>query len=153
MTPRHHRTTDFVTHGPNSAETGERWTFEELLQALPNGFHDAELRQLQLDYATSSLRVVADVDISDVDAVDTPRFRRAEIVFSGLVTLAIDPPGTKVGQHQGIPRIDGGPDQPSTALGPQPVLPDGTFLCWIFNESTNGCIRIAAKDVDLRWDS
>jgi hypothetical protein len=126
-------------------------TFEDLLQALPNGLHDAELVRLQLDYAKRTLSIIVDVDVSDVDAADTPRFRRAEIAFNGLAMFAIDPPGAKTSQPFGIPRIDAGPGQPSTSQSAVPVFSGGTFLCWIFNESTNGFLRVAASDVDLRW--
>ena len=46
-------------------------TLNEVAETLPNGFHDAELRRIELDYDLRSCRIQVDVWVGDMD--DTSR--------------------------------------------------------------------------------
>ena len=65
-------------------------TFDELLQALPNGLHDAKLVRLAIDYADAS--VLLDLVLWMGTEEDREAMRSASLRFTGLNYLAIEPP-------------------------------------------------------------
>ena len=69
-------------------------TFEQLLNLLPNGLHDAELSRLSVDYEKGAVSVVIDIDVSDANAPTVVESsRRATIMFEGVQFVMLEPPG------------------------------------------------------------
>ena len=124
--------------------------FEDLERSLPNGFHDAELLSLHVDYADGQATVELNVDTGDSEGLaDTVEvYRRARVRFLGLKLFAVDPPGT-AGPFV-ISTVAAGSGDPPTAKV-EPHLPADCFLVWFFLTSFNSFVRIAAKDVHLEW--
>src|SRR5690349_14556552 len=100
---------------------GRRMTaaeFDALLNTLPNGLHDADLRSIAVDFAAATVTCVVDVDLSDPDApASEGRSRRAGLVFHEVSHVAIDAPGLPSGRLQPA-RIDAGSGQPTGAPRP-----------------------------------
>jgi hypothetical protein len=70
-------------------------TLEELERSLPNGFHDAELTSVHVDYAKREAIVGLNIDFSTPEASGGPdeeSHQPGRVVFSGLQFIAIDPP-------------------------------------------------------------
>jgi hypothetical protein len=127
-------------------------TLAEIESELPNGFHDAELCGLSIDYQRGAATININVDVSDPDVSSDPEYRPIEVVVQGIAFLAIDAPhSASVARTSRSLSIDGGEGQPSTSPVELPPLPRGTFLWWFFVSELNGFIRLAATNATFRW--
>ena len=70
-------------------------TFDQLDNELPNGFHDAELHALTIDYLNRSAVLRMAFDFGNPDGLKREDYRIAELRISGLVFCVIDPPDPK----------------------------------------------------------
>jgi hypothetical protein len=124
-------------------------TITQLEANLPNGFHDAHLLGIEVDY--EARRAVMHVDVL-TNAEEEPKYRGGTLTIIGLHFLVIDPPGPNAVLNSPKPsRIDTGSGQPSTAVISLPSLPPGCFLHWFFVDAWNAFIRVAARDAEWRW--
>jgi hypothetical protein len=125
-------------------------SIEEVEIGLPHGFHDATLLALNWDCeaarATFTFNVLFGSPESEADP--EPKYRRGELIVSGVAFLSIDVPRS---MSAGAPWLTSGSGQPSTAPAALPKLPEGCFLHWFFVKQWNGFIRIAAIDAFFRW--
>jgi len=134
-------------------------TFDELDNTLPNGFHDAYLHRIEMDYITRTLQLVVVVWIGDMD--DPPRkeaYRQALVTVKDVAYLVIEPPDFESPQNGGYPweepgeiRFDTGEgpvSQSNTILPPAPV---GTTANWMYLSDFNRCLFFAAGDATLEW--
>jgi hypothetical protein len=124
--------------------------FEDLERSLPNGFHDAELVSMHVDYSRAEAILELDIDTGDpanaAQIVDG--YRRAQVTFLGLKLFSVDPPGN-AGPFV-ISTVTSGPGDPHQSIA-LPHLPDDCFRAWFFLTSFNSFVRIAAKDVRFEW--
>lgn len=70
-------------------------TLDELDRSLPNRFHDAELNAHRVDRVQRERRLDVVVwvgSMEDVGGRGTEWYRRAEVRFTGLQALQIEPP-------------------------------------------------------------
>jgi hypothetical protein len=128
-------------------------SLDTIERSLPNGFHDAELLGLHLDYGnqTADLELRLDVgspDVPDEDGTDS--YRPAHLKFSGVQFVVMDAPGERCDPGT-VSLIDVGAGQPRTAPCALPALEEGVFLCWVFMIRTSNFLRIAARDVAIKW--
>lgn len=135
-------------------------TFDELERSLPNGFHDAEVSRIAIDYCAGSLVLNADFWIGDLDASEPARReerRHGVLTVDGLVFCAIEAP------DPGVPLVAGGGpvtasgDSPDSNSGPSQGrliarLPPGTSCYRLFISEWNAFIYIAARTVRLEWE-
>lgn len=130
-------------------------TFEEAENTFPNGLHDAELRGLEIDYVRAEAVVRVGVDMRDLnDEADGPSHKAADLLFSGVALFIVEVPQSSDYERDHLSdylRIDAGIGQPSTAPITLPPIPADCFLCWIFVSGWNSFIRIAARDVTVKW--
>ena len=133
-------------------------TLEELADTLPNGFHDAEVRQLNIDYVKREARLLLDLLVGDPSAQTEELregYRQAEVKLSGLLYWVIEPPDARYEYGKaGTLWIDAGAlgsdePQPSVKL-PEP-LPSGAFASWIFVQDWNAFMYVAAMDASIEW--
>jgi len=132
-------------------------TLDELAASLPNGFHDAELSALTIDYTKSEARLVLDVWIGDMGAKpdgEREAYRLAELALSGLLFWVSEPP------HADYPydiasglKIDIGPLERCDGKdrAKLPPIPVGAFENWVFVDDWNAFAYVAAKDASLKW--
>jgi hypothetical protein len=123
-------------------------TFQELATSLPNGFHDAELRKVHIDYEGQQVILDLNLDAS-LNKNEPERYRRARVTFSGVVFVSIDPPADATME---VSMISVGSGQPMTAPSRLPDIPKDCFLCWVFVVGSNSFIRLAARSVTHQWD-
>jgi hypothetical protein len=127
-------------------------TFEEAENTFPNGLHDAELRGLEIDYVRAEAVVRVGVDMRDEnDEADGPSHKPADLLFSGVALFIVEAPHGSADATDPLWLISAGVGQPSTAPITLPPIPTDCFLCWFFIPSWNSFIRIAARDVTVRW--
>lgn len=131
-------------------------TIAEIEQALPNGFHDAEIRTIRLDYVnrTASMEVSIWMDDLDVSPEFQELYRDGVLEFEGLQSAILDPPDPRYPFAREEPLWvdleDGPPDPPIPALA---KLPQGSFVARFFVRDWNSWVTVAAKSASLRWTS
>jgi hypothetical protein len=131
-------------------------TLDGLADSLPNGFHDAELHAVAIDYVKSEARLILDIwvadDVKNPDEIES--YRLAEIILSDLVFWVSEAPDSRSPYGEAGPlTIDIGPMANLETKEPLqlPPLRSGAFANWIFVTDWNAFIYLAAQDSRLRW--
>lgn len=128
-------------------------TFEELDALYPNGFVDAYLEKLSLDYQnrTAELRIIL-----RGNPPDSPReYGRAVLSLRRFYYFVIEPPDD---EHLSYPvrpiQMDGFPEDPShfpLFEYAKPGLSAGAFCCRLYVHDWNSFIHVAARDAEFSW--
>jgi hypothetical protein len=136
-----------------------RMTIEEIDGSLPNGFHDADITGIQIDYVRREAIFTLEVDVSSLETGTRERsYRPAELKLSGLLYLIIEPPDRPFGEEEfargSKPWITADSSDfgllESVPVLPEP-LPPGGFRHWFFNSRHNCFIYVAAMDAGFEW--
>lgn len=143
-------------HQSSSGEPSPPSTLEAIASSLPNGFHDAHLRELILDLPHREVQMVLDLWVGDMEAPPGPdreQKRRAELTLSDLacwmsegIFLDRDLLGSS-----GL-RIDMGLCEP----GHKPEVPPSLAtaqapISWLFCEPLNTLSFFSAGSASLLW--
>ena len=128
-------------------------TLEELADTLPNGFHDAEVQTLALDFPRRLALFEMRVWVGSMDSAaggERERYRSARITLAGLAYCAIDPPDPRYPYPDGQPvNVD-----LSAEVANYPLVtnsaPD-TFASRFFVSGWNSFIHVAAASASLEW--
>jgi hypothetical protein len=134
-------------------------TFDEIEAQLPNGFHDAFLRGIAVDYLQRRAVFDLEVWIAGPDwtiRAEREAYRRVSLTLTGLLLCSLDVPDKVYQEESGIGlRIDRGP-APSTeeSVWPGDPLPEGAFRAsLIFTGEWSTSLRFAATDAEWEWTS
>jgi len=131
-------------------------TLDDIAASLPNGFHDAVLKTVSLDFVNCEAKLRLSVWIGEPGAnTDAERelYRNAEVCLEGLVYWISEPPRTKDYLHKGALVFDMGAletlaEPPSS---PPPEAPADSFTNWLFVRDWNAFVFVAARDSRLSW--
>jgi hypothetical protein len=130
-------------------------TFEELDKRFPNGFVDAEIHGLNLDYRTRTATIQLNLSGNLTDSTDRDVYERAVLTIRPFYYLSIDPPDSDHLPSQ-WPKItvDGLPED--TAQFPlfenlKSTFPAAMFCCRFYVHDWNSFIHIAARDAEFSW--
>jgi hypothetical protein len=119
---------------------------------FPNGFHDAFLRRLVLDFAEQRATLTLNVWVGDLDAkteAEREAYRFVTIDIMGLLWCITEPPDAGA-RHDGKGLwIDAGPVSTLKEKPRLPAVPDDAFVWWIFIRDWNGFIYIGGTDARL----
>lgn len=129
--------------------------FDKIEASLPNGFHDAELQKLVIDYMTMEAQVTLDIWIGQMnDPGLRESYRQAILTLSGLVFWINDAPSSDYAYDVGGGiRIDSG-SIVSLEEGQKahlPPIPSDAFGNYFYVNDWNSSIFFAAKDASLTW--
>jgi hypothetical protein len=132
-------------------------SLDHLADSLPNGFHDAQLKAIAIDYTALEARLSLNILVGDPDAVteeDREAYRSAEVRLSGLIYFVIEAPDARYPyDNPGTLRIDVSRMQELT--GPLsvslPPLPETAFANWLFVNDWNAFIYVAARTAQFEW--
>jgi hypothetical protein len=131
-------------------------TIEDIESNLPNGFHDAILKKICIDYEKNEAFFDIDLDSSVPDSPDDDTkenvFSR-RLFLSGLVFCIVEPPTIPYtdSKVRGLWIASSGavkPEQRSKGL-PESI-PDGAFVHFFFINNWNASIYLAAMDAWLQ---
>jgi hypothetical protein len=128
-------------------------TFKELEHSLPNGFHDAKIERISVDYTAGTLRIAMRILIGTPGEPDQDRYGPAELTVAGLYICSIEPPDPTYpfkpnGKLLGV----SGDDCENESSGVVKVLrelPKGVSCYRFFVDQWNSFIYIAASDVQI----
>ena len=120
----------------------------DIAQSLPNGFHDAELASMCLNYMDRTARLNLVLWVGDLeDGTQREMYRSAVVRLSGVAYCIIDPPD---------PAYPFGAAEPLTIdlTDPDPLMlmtsmPGVSFRLWV--AQWNRFIHLCAKDAELEW--
>jgi hypothetical protein len=132
-------------------------TFQELEQKLPNGFHDAAIRKIQLDFMGRSVEIEMDILMAGPDDPDPELCRVGKLRMAPTYLLFIEPPDPR---YSFIP--DGGSlkvDGDSVKVGQNaevdrllPTLPKNATTYRFFLEKWNAFLYLAGGGVEFSWE-
>ncbi len=138
-----------------------RGTLREIEDQLPNGFHDAYLEAVTLDYVANTATMGVGLCVGDPDAAteeEREAYRKATLVLRGLVFFVIEPPypdpqyeyseGGGLWLRSGDDASD---ESGPTAARPLRPLPEGAFAHWFYVDDWNSFIHVAAREAGLQW--
>ena len=130
-------------------------TFEEAEETLPNGFHDAQVVRITLDYPAGTLLMTMQILVGTPGQANEEEYGPAELRANGLYFCFIDPPDPTYpfkpnGKALGV---CGDPEpRESPAIGDLLYkLPEGVSVYRFYADSWNSFIHVAAFDVQISW--
>ena len=128
-------------------------TFTNVSEQLPNGFHDAELRQLNIDYVSRTLEMSVLAWIGDLSSeieAEREAYKAATLSVRGLLWCVIEPPSKlHLSTGEGL-WIDAGPWETLTHPPAVPTIPPGAFAFWVFSRDWNSFFYICGTEAILR---
>ena len=135
-----------------------RKTLREIDYDLPNGFHDAKLETVTLNFPSNR----ADLDLqlsvgSPDDATEEEReaYKWARLHLTDLVYFVIDCPDPgrvhPEGEALWIDAGDATDESLPAYLKPPIVLPAEAFAYWFYVHQWNAHFHVAAKGASLEW--
>ena len=132
-------------------------TFEEIDRKLPNGFHDAAIRKIELDFVNRSTLIRMDLHAGVPEDSSPERYRPGTLKISSPYLFFIEPPdprypyipkgkafnvdgdSVKVGQSDAVDRL-------------LPTLPSNATVYRFFLEEWNSFLYLAGASVEFSWD-
>lgn len=128
-------------------------TFQELAQSLPNGFHDAELHRLEIDYVQQVLRMELVVWIGRMSARETRElYRPAEVVVEKVSFLIMESPDENSPWNEaGALTIDTGTVVPEECSVQLPSIPAGSSVTRVYVYDWNRSFYFAGASAQLEW--
>lgn len=130
-------------------------TFREVEQTLPNGFHDAEIKHISLDYVSGTLRITMRILVGTPGEPDQEEYGHRELKVSGLYFFSIEPPDPTYpfkpnGKPLDVQGDDSGLSPPEIGKLIRELPPDAS--CYrFFVQQWNSFIYIAASDAQISW--
>jgi len=125
-------------------------TIEELENKFPNGFHDAHLVGMTVDFPAESIRIELDVDCDDPD----PNvYTRIKVRLTGLSLFIVEPPDLRISLSYGD-TIGTCGDKTSDKMLPgletySKNVPAGSFFYSFFLNHWNCFVHVAATNAEL----
>src|SRR5262245_44331541 len=124
---------------------------EQLEKSLPNGFHDAQIEEIIVDYVSRKAVVKMQLLVGNPDAApekEREAYKPAELRLSDVLYFVVDPPDPKYkyAEKNGLWIDAGRADEESAPTSPIPLdqLPTGASAYWFFVNDWNSFIHIAA---------
>jgi hypothetical protein len=129
-------------------------TLEELENTLPNGLHDAEEREIDVDYSRRSLVVELEIWVGSMDDQPEQReaYKRGRLEISGLLFLVMEPPDARY-PYRVRSKLTIDATDSRKALDPTLIssLPSDAFFRTLWVNEWNACMHLAAKDARITW--
>lgn len=130
-------------------------TFDQLEENLPNGFHDAKIEKISLDYAKRTANILMQLLTGTPDSAVQDEYRRAILNIGDFCYCVIEPPDpTYPFMRSGAPiNIAGYIEDPETFPLDllRRVMPKGVTCYRFFVHDWNAFIHIAAGEIQFSW--
>jgi hypothetical protein len=128
-------------------------TIEEIEKNLPNGFHDAILNKINIDYIRREADLEFEVDVS-IPEKSEEAHRIGKLILFGLFFCVIESPDSQYPYQKadGLWIADSG--LTNTEKLPQKLLdmlPKGAVVHYFFVNDWNAFIYLSATDAKFEW--
>lgn len=131
-------------------------TFEELDQRLPNGFVDAEILRVDIDYQTRRATLLLSLRGNPPGAPNADEYQEAILTLEGFYYFSVDPPDSDhlfYPLHSAI-SMDG--HEEDGAKFPlfnhlRAAKSADTFCCRFYVHDWNSFIHLASRDAQFSW--
>jgi hypothetical protein len=127
-------------------------TLEEIADTLPNGFHDAQINSISINYVKREVTLDLEIWVANSEEDDSDIYRLAELKLLQFLFLIIEPPNARYDYHEAKALwVEAGSDKRSHASSTQlpGPLPEGAFTYWFFVHDWNSFIHVAALDAEI----
>lgn len=127
-------------------------TPDAIIAQLPNGFHDAVLQELGVDFAKAEARLKFEflVGMPDAETEEEREAMRPGVLWlMGVTSTTIEPPsaGYQFSEGEGV-YVDGGfgayPDDPAPP-------DDGLVRLWLYISTWDARMMFTAKGSEVEW--
>ena len=131
-------------------------TFEELDERFPNGFDDAEIMSVRIDYLTREGKLILSLRGNWPESPNRDEYRQAELSLYGLYYFSIEAPDPDrlFYPEQFKLTVDGLPEDPEQFplfKRLQSKLTPSAFCCRFYVHDWNSFIHLAARDARFSW--
>lgn len=132
-------------------------TIDEIDRTLPNGFHDAKLKNLRIDYVQRRASMELDVLLSlDSNQSRQVEYRRCQLEIFDLHFFVVEPPDSVIEMKNvtglWIDKTQIGEEVFRRLFKAGMVIPEGFFCCSFFVFQWNSCIYFCAKEATISFD-
>jgi hypothetical protein len=132
-------------------------TFEELENLLPNGFHDAAIRKISLDFSNRSIVIGMNMLVGGPGEPDPERSRPGTVNVVSPYLFFLEPPDPRYPFILGSSPVNasGGSVKFGESAKVDPLLqhlPKEATALGLFLDDWNSYIYIAAANVEFSWD-
>jgi hypothetical protein len=132
-------------------------TFEDLDQELPNGFHDAKIRNISVDFLNRSVLIGVELLVGLPDTPNPEDYRAGTLKLIEPCMFFVEPPDPA---YPFVPRgrpvnVDGDPVRAGQSVAVDrllPVLPQNACVYRFFLEEWNSFLYLAGASVEFSWD-
>ena len=143
---------------PRDDTVGLSKSLREIEEQLPNGFHEARLSTVVLDFSANTARMELELWVGSMDAppgAEREAYRKATLCLGGLIYFVIEPPDPDPRyEYTDYPvSLDAGKatDESDPHTQPRIRLPEGAFAHWFHVNDWNSFIHVAAREATLEW--
>jgi hypothetical protein len=129
--------------------------FREIEKTLPNGFHDAKIERILLDYVAGTLLINMRILVGTPGDQDQDEYGPAEVKVNGLYFCFLEPPSPNYpfkpnGKPLGVSGDSSGNASPEIINLLHKLPPDAS--CYrFFVEQWNSFIYVGAAEVQISW--
>lgn len=127
---------------------------DDIEQYLPNGFHDAQILQISIDYVARTAEFSMKLDISGPDQ-SSRDYSSGKLRVNGFAFITADVPDERYDYAVGSLFVSGQESEarffPKLAEF-QKRLGTSFFFYTFFVQEWNGFIHISATDTEFEWD-
>jgi hypothetical protein len=125
---------------------------ETLERQLPNGFHDAALYELHIDYSNRQLTLTLGADVSPAMA-RVPIYRKCSLRVSDLLFVVIESADIMETLTRGNEAsVDAASLEGKELDRVWPTgLPEGSFAYWFYVHGVRSSIYFGARGAALEW--
>jgi hypothetical protein len=132
-------------------------TFDELKRKLPNGFHDAAIRNISVDFACKSIVLGMDLHVGESNDPDPERYRSGTLKVISPYLFFMEPPDPRYNFLLNGSSLNA--SDISMKLGESAELdsllrrlPAGASTFGFFLDDWNSYVYLAGASVELSWD-
>ncbi|CAN5517968.1 hypothetical protein BH20ACI3_BH20ACI3_09210 [soil metagenome] len=127
-------------------------TLEEIADTLPNGFHDAQINSISINYEKREVTIDLEIWVSDSVEDDSEKYLAAELKLLHFLFCVIEAPDATYPYHEEKALwVDAFSDKSNNVSSTHlpGALPEGAFSYLFFVNDWNSFIRVAALDAEI----
>jgi hypothetical protein len=129
-------------------------TFDDLDARFPNGFVDAEITEIGLNYETRTATINLNLRTNVADSASANTYQKAILTIRAFYYFSVEPPDS---EHLSSPLhskivVDGLPEDPNTfplTVKMTDGIPAAAFCCRFYVHDWNSFIHVAGPEAEF----